>query len=75
MEAAGSRCTHRSAQGITLMSERAQMLMRLAADYIRRYHNYGLIFYDDAECDGQCLSDDLLAEADDMAVDPSGDRQ
>lgn len=46
--------------------DRAIELMKLAAKYIQDYHNYGVIEYDDALCDGECLAQDLLAEVDQL---------
>jgi hypothetical protein len=42
---------------------RATMLMRLAAQYIRTHAPFDTIHYDEADCDGSCLADDLDIEA------------
>lgn len=42
---------------------RASYLMRIAAEYIRKHAPDGNVHYDEADCDGLCLSDDLIIEA------------
>ena len=37
-------------------------LVKIAIDYIRKYGDDQIIYYDEAECDGYCLSDDLENE-------------
>lgn len=37
---------------------RAVVMLRVAMNYIRDNCDDGLIFYDDAECDGACVADD-----------------
>ena len=48
--------------------ERKDYLVRLAIFFLRENSGYGLqndtLFYDDAECDGYCLADDLSTEFD-----------
>lgn len=51
------------------MSERAIELMKLAAQYITEYCDDMPIFYDDAECDGMCLAQDILAELESLTND------
>ena len=43
--------------------QRAVMLMNKAAHYIRSHSPDFLIFYDEAQCDGYCLADDLETSA------------
>lgn len=43
--------------------ERARLMLRIAAQYIRENWDDGLIFYDEAECDGLCVADDCEAAA------------
>jgi hypothetical protein len=43
--------------------DRAAMLMRVAAAYIRKNAPNDVIHYDDADCDGRCLADDLESGA------------
>ena len=45
------------------MTDRAKELMKLAAKYIREHCPDGHTYYDDADCDGWCLADDIEAEA------------
>lgn len=42
---------------------RAKMLMLLAAEYIRKHAPDGTVHYDEADCDGSCLAEDLEIEA------------
>lgn len=48
--------------------DRKTYLVRLAIEYIKEHTGYvGMddeLFYDDAECDGYCLADDLRIEFD-----------
>lgn len=48
--------------------DRREYLVRIAIDYIENHTGFiGVddeIFYDDAECDGYCLAEDLKAEFD-----------
>ena len=44
--------------------DRINYLLYVAAEYISEHCPDGSIFYDDAECDGYCLSDELMAEVD-----------
>jgi len=48
--------------------KRAEYLVRLAIEFIKTHSGfYGVddrLFYDDAECDGYCLADDLMIEFD-----------
>ena len=45
---------------------RAQMLMLLAAKYIRKYAPDHAVHYDEADCEGSCLADDLEIEAENV---------
>lgn len=45
---------------------RAKMLMLVAADYIRQHAPGHTVHYDEADCDGYCLADDLRIEAEQM---------
>lgn len=49
-------------------TERAQQLLKIAAKYIRKYKDDGIIVYDDAECDGACLADDCEFAAENLEV-------
>lgn len=49
-------------------TERARQLLKLAAKYIRKYKDDGIIFYDETECDGACLADDCEAAAESLEV-------
>lgn len=51
---------------------RAMMLMDLAADLIEEHCPDELMSYDDAECDGLCLAEDLRSLANDIAAMPAG---
>lgn len=42
---------------------RAEYLMRVASKYIVTYCPDEVVFYDDAECDGFCLAEELFIEA------------
>jgi hypothetical protein len=44
--------------------DRAQMLLRLAAEFIREHAPVEMVRYDNADCDGYCLADDCEAAAD-----------
>lgn len=48
-------------------AERAIYLMFIAADYIRDNAPSERVIFDDAECDGMCLADDLESAAKDLA--------
>lgn len=37
---------------------RPHYMLRVAAAYIREHWTDGLIFFDEAECDGYCVADD-----------------
>lgn len=51
------------------MSKRAAELLRVAARFIKENgREADVVFYDETECDGQCLADDCLSEAD--RIDP-----
>ncbi len=41
---------------------RSHYLLRVAAAYIEEHNTEGLIEFDDAVCDGNCLVEDILAE-------------
>lgn len=45
--------------------DRAMEMLRIAAKYIRKYHDDGILVYDGADCDGACIADDceIAAEA------------
>lgn len=49
---------------LNIPPSRASYLMRVAAEYIRTHAPDGTVHYDEADCDGLCLSDDLIIEAD-----------
>lgn len=44
---------------------RAIEMLKIAAKYIRKYHDDGILIYDGADCDGACIADDceFAAEA------------
>ena len=46
--------------------KRAVYLMRVTAKYLQDRFPHGTIFYDEAECDSLCLSEDLTIAADDL---------
>lgn len=48
--------------------ERAVEMLQIASQMIREYCPYGTAFYDDAECDGLCVSDDCESIAEDLAA-------
>jgi hypothetical protein len=61
------------------MEDRKVTLLRAAYDLLKKCHNsyYVLsacdttVFYDDADCDGSCLMDDIAAELGDMVKAPA----
>jgi hypothetical protein len=44
--------------------KRAVYLLRIAASYIQKYAPSGITQYDEADCDGLCLADDMKIAAD-----------
>jgi hypothetical protein len=46
--------------------KRAVYLMRIAASVIQHNAPEATAYYDEAECDGLCLADDLKIAADDL---------
>ena len=48
--------------------DRKDYMLLVAAEYIRENWPDGMIFYDDAECDGYCVADDCESVSDSMAV-------
>lgn len=42
---------------------RVAYLLRIAAEFIRKYASHRSVHYDEADCDGACLADDLEIEA------------
>jgi hypothetical protein len=46
---------------------RAIELMRLAASVLQEFAPDAEVFYDEADCDGSCLAEDLEACAEDLA--------
>lgn len=42
--------------------------MRVAAAFIKEHAQDSLMHYDEAECDGSCLSEELTYQADSMDV-------
>jgi hypothetical protein len=44
--------------------DRKDYMLLVAAEYIRENCPDGMIFYDDAECDGGCVSDDCYVASD-----------
>ncbi len=56
--------------------KRAIDMMRIAAEFIRDHAPSDTVFYDDAECDGYCLADDLESAAHDLeATQNTGEAQ
>ncbi len=47
---------------------RTVYLMRVAAEFIKKHALYDMMHYDEADCDGGCLSEELLQMAEDMDV-------
>lgn len=45
---------------------RTEYLLRVAAEHISKYAYEDVTFYDNADCDGACLAEELRQEADDM---------
>lgn len=48
--------------------ERAVYLMRVAADTIRAECSSAEVWFDDADCDGECLAQDLSIAADQLEL-------
>jgi hypothetical protein len=59
---------HPGAQAVSEL-DRAQMLLRLAAEFIREHAPVEMVRYDNADCDGYCLADDCEAAADALDED------
>ena len=47
---------------------RKDYMLMVAAEYIREHCPEGMIFYDDADCDGYCVADDCEAIATDLGL-------
>lgn len=43
--------------------DRAIEMLNIASRYIRDKYPYGLIYYDEADCDGWCVADDCEGAA------------
>lgn len=50
---------------------RAAYMLRVAAWYIRDKYPDGIVYYDDAECDGYCVADDCESAAEDIYFEES----
>jgi len=48
---------------LNIPESRASYLMRIAAEYILKHAPDHTVHYDEADCDGHCLADDLIIEA------------
>ena len=48
--------------------DRKDYMLMVAAEYIREHCPEGIIFYDDADCDGYCVADDCEAVATDLGI-------
>ena len=44
--------------------DRKDYMLKVAAEYIEQFYPDGIIFYDDAECDGYCVANDCITAAD-----------
>ena len=47
---------------------RKDYMLMVAAEYIREHCPEGIIFYDDADCDGYCVADDCETIATDLGL-------
>ena len=48
--------------------DRKDYMLMVAAEYIREHCPGGMIFYDDAECDGYCVADDCESAFEEITI-------
>lgn len=46
---------------------RPHYMLRVASAFIREHCSAGLITFDEAECDGHCVADDIASAAEELA--------
>ncbi len=64
-----------------MSEERATTLLKATYDMLKKLNESHFVespfettvFYDEAECDGHCLMDDILIELNERGIDPNAD--